>query len=60
MKDKITFKGYCFFIYNEEAVDFKIKDYLVFAGKALIYSIKGILGLNKQYYYSLYAHVLSQ
>lgn len=38
-----SIKGYCFFIYNEGMIELTIKDYLVFAFKAVCYSIKGLI-----------------
>ena len=44
---KISLKSYCYFIYNEGLADFNVRDYLTFAKKAVIYSIKGILKIGK-------------
>lgn len=41
MKESI--KGYCYFIYNEGMIEFTAKDYVVFAFKAINYSVKGLI-----------------
>lgn len=43
MKESI--KGYCYFIYNEGIVQFTAKDYILFAVKAVGYTIKGLYKL---------------
>lgn len=38
-----SIRNYCYFIYNEGMVRFSAKDYVVFASKAIVYSIKGLI-----------------
>lgn len=38
-----SIRGYCYFIYNEGMVEFTAKDYIVFAFKAIGYSIRGLI-----------------
>lgn len=44
-----SIRSFCYFIYNEGIIEFTAKDYVVFAFKAIGYSIQGLVKnyLNK-------------
>lgn len=38
-----SIRSFCYFIYNEGMIEFTAKDYVVFAFKAIGYSVKGLV-----------------